>query len=145
MTASPECVAMVRQFEGFAAEAYADGLYCSIGYGHHGPEVKPGQRVTEPEACKLLEIDLARFAADVESRVHVRLAQQQFDALVCFTYNVGVGAFEKSTLLKLLNAGYYREAASQFLRWNKVAGVASAGLTNRRKAEQAMFLRGMDQ
>ncbi len=71
--------------------------------------------------------------------VKVPLAQHEFDALVAFAYNVGLGAFRKSTLLRLLNKGDKASAAKQFDRWNKAGGKMLAGLTRRRAAERAMF------
>lgn len=145
MTPSLDCIAMVRQFEGFAPEAYPDGLYYSIGYGHHGPEVSVGQRITEAEAAGLLTVDLSQIAGQVERAVRVPLSLAQFDALVSFAYNVGAEALRKSTPLRLLNTGAYRKAAEQFLRWNKVGGQPLEGLTRRRRAERALFLSGMPQ
>lgn len=140
MTASSECTAMVRQFEGFAEQAYADGNYYSIGYGHHGPEVAVGLKLTEVEAVALLVVDLAEVAAEVQQGLRVRVTQSQFDALVSLAYNIGSYALKKSTLLRLLNAGDYGKAADQFLRWNKVAGRPSTGLTRRRETERLLFL-----
>lgn len=131
---------LIKSFEGFEPEAYLcpAGVW-TIGYGHTG-DVVEGQSVTEEEAEELLLQDVA-FAEDtVNSLVEVELSQQMFDALVCFVYNVGVGAFEQSTLLRLLNQGQMEEAAEQFLRWNKAGGKELAGLTRRREAERALFL-----
>ncbi len=80
--------------------------------------------------------------AAVNMLVTVPLNQNQFDALVSFTYNVGEGHLESSTLLKLLNQGDYMGAADQFLRWNKVDGQIILGLVRRRHKEQALFLAG---
>jgi GH24 family phage-related lysozyme (muramidase) len=68
------------------------------------------------------------------------LTQNQFDALVSFTFNLGVGNLQTSTLLKLLNQGLMQEAADQFLRWNKAGGKEVSGLTRRRIAERNLFL-----
>ncbi len=72
--------------------------------------------------------------------VTVDLDQDQFDALVSFTFNLGAGNLQSSTLLKLLNQGEYTQAADQFLRWNKAGGRVLPGLTRRREAERALFL-----
>lgn len=72
--------------------------------------------------------------------IRVPINQRMFDALVSFTYNVGVKALNDSTLLKLLNQRDYRGAADQFKRWNRAGGKVSNGLTKRRAAEEALFL-----
>ncbi len=89
---------------------------------------------------KLLKQDLAVFESGVNNLVKVELKQCQFDALVSFSFNVGIGAFSTSTLLKKLNQKAYGEAANQFLRWNKAGGKILAGLTRRREAEKSLFL-----
>lgn len=131
---------LIKSHEGFRSDAYLcpAGVW-TIGYGHTG-DVEEGQSVTEEEAEELLLQDVA-FAEDaVNSLVEVELSQQMFDALVCFVYNVGVGAFEQSTLLRFLNQGQMEEAAEQFLRWNKAGGKELTGLTRRREAERDLFL-----
>lgn len=131
---------LIKSHEGFRSDAYLcpAGVW-TIGYGHTG-DVEEGQSVTEEEAEELLLQDVA-FAEDaVNSLVEVELSQQMFDALVCFIYNVGVGAFEQSTLLRFLNQGQMEEAAEQFLRWNKAGGKELTGLTRRREAERDLFL-----
>lgn len=134
---------MVRQFEGYAELAYPDGTYYSIGYGHHGPEVIAGVRMSREEAERVLVSDLESVASKVTSMVAVPLTQGQFDALVSFVYNVGVGAFKKSTLLRKFNAGDYEGAAKQFGRWNKVGGIPVHGLTRRRDLEELCFRQGI--
>ncbi len=81
-----------------------------------------------------------RFESQVRKLVSVLLNEAQLGALVSFTYNVGVGAFKSSTLLKMLNAGDYVGASLQFARWNKAGGKVLKGLTNRRLAETALFI-----
>lgn len=114
----------------------------TVGYGHTGPEVKEGYTITKGEAEVLLERDLRASEGFVNSLVKVRLEQNQFDALVSFVYNVGGGAFRDSTLLRLLNAGDFKGAADQFLRWDKAQGKVLSGLTRRRKKERELFLGG---
>ncbi|WP_312069487.1 lysozyme, partial [Acinetobacter sp.] len=79
--------------------------------------------------------------ASVNNLVKVPLSQNQFDALVSLTYNIGSTAFKNSTLLKKLNAKDYAGAADQFLRWNKGGGKVLKGLVRRREAERALFLK----
>jgi lysozyme len=112
----------------------------SIGYGStHG--VKEGDTCTEAEAEAMLKKDLEIAEDGVMSMVEVPLNQNEFDALVSFTFNVGTGSLESSTLLRRLNAGLRNQAAEQFERWNKQQGVILPGLTKRRALERALFLR----
>jgi lysozyme len=131
----------IAEFEGFRSRAYWDqwGQVYTIGYGHTRG-VRQGQTVTKAEALKLLQADAATAAQAVRDLVHVRLSQNQFDALVSFAFNLGGGALAESTLLKKLNRGDYKGAAKQFQRWNKAGGVVLLGLTRRRKAEARLFL-----
>ncbi|MGJ3251504.1 MAG: lysozyme [Elainellaceae cyanobacterium] len=131
---------LIKSFEGLRLEAYLDpvGIW-TIGYGTTSG-VRPGMEITAAEAEDLLKRDLRRFEAAVSRNVKVPINDDQFSALVSFTYNVGEGALASSTLLKLLNQGDIRGAADQFLRWNKAGGRVLAGLTRRRKAERALFL-----
>ena len=142
MSPSADCVEMVRAAEGFAATAYPDGAYHSIGYGHHGPEVAVGDRITQDEAERLLVVDLETVADKVSRLVRVQVSQNQFDALVSLAYNIGLWALEKSTLLRYLNSGEYGKAASEFKRWNRVRGIPVSGLTARRAKEEALFRKG---
>lgn len=114
----------------------------TIGYGHTGPDVVEGKVISETTAENLFIQDLAEFEAAVNGLVTVPLTQGQFDALVSFGFNCGTGpeGLGGSTLLKLLNAGQYDQAADQFSRWNKSGGKVLAGLTIRRAQERAMFL-----
>jgi lysozyme len=140
MKTSPKGIALIKDFEGLRLGAY----YCSagvltIGYGHTGG-VKEGDLITEQKAEQLLQDDLKKFENGVLRLVRVPLNQNQFDALVSFAFNLGVGNLGKSTLLKMLNDRDYKGAAGQFVRWNKAGGKELAGLTRRRLAESAMFL-----
>lgn len=131
---------LLKSFEGLRLEAYQDSVgVWTIGYGTTSG-VRPGQVITEAQAEAFLKRDLDRFESAVEDLVTVPLNDDQFSALVSFTYNVGEGALSSSTLLRLLNGRDYRGAAEQFLRWNRAGGVELAGLTRRRRAERALFL-----
>ncbi len=116
----------------------------TIGVGHTSaagpPVVTPGMRITMQESDEILSRDLEKFEAAVRKSVRVSLTQNQFDALVSLAFNIGKGAFGKSTLVKRLNAGDYKAAAEQFLVWNKVQGRPIKGLTTRRHSERAQFL-----
>lgn len=132
--------ALIRNAEGDKLTAY----YCpagvlTIGVGHTGPDVKPGMRITQPQSDALLIADLAKFEKAVARNVKVALNQNQFDALVSFTYNLGEGNLRSSMLLKRVNAGDMVGAAAEFGKWNKAGGRVLAGLTKRRAAEAALF------
>jgi lysozyme len=131
---------LLKSFEGLRLDAYSDAVgVWTIGYGTTSG-VKPGMRITEAQAEDLLKKDLARFEIAVTEAVKVALNDDQFSALVSFTYNVGGAALLSSTLLRLLNQGDIQGAANQFLRWNQGDGRELPGLTRRRKAERALFL-----
>ncbi len=135
--------ALIKQFEGEKLTAYiCPAGMLTIGVGHTGKDVKLGMTITPEESDKLLQSDLQSSESAVNRMVRVALTQNQFDALVSFVFNVGPGAFRSSTLLRLLNAGDYFGAADEFPRWNKGGGKVLPGLTKRRAAERAMFLRG---
>lgn len=97
-------------------------------------------KLTEKEAEIMLAEDLEKFEAAVNKLVKKPLNQNQRGALVSFAYNVGIQAFADSTMLALLNAGDYKNAAIQFARWNKAGGKVLKGLTRRREAERELFL-----
>lgn len=137
---SDRCIDLIKKFEGCELTVYrCQAGVLSIGYGTTGDFVKPGLKITQDVAEDLLEQDLQAFSKSVNNLVHGLLTQNQFDALVSFVYNVGQKAFKESTLLRLLNEGLDDKASEQFLRWNKIKGVPSTGLTRRRKAEKALF------
>jgi len=131
---------LLKSFEGLRLKAYQDSVgVWTIGYGTTSG-VRPGMVITEAQAEELLKRDLDRFEQAVSELVTVPLTDDQFSALVTFTYNVGEGSLADSTLLGLLNQGDYQGAADQFLRWDKAGGQALPGLTRRRRAERALFL-----
>lgn len=131
---------LITEFEGRKLKAYRDAVgILTIGFGHTGADVHTGQIITHERATELLRLDVSRFEAVVNDAVNVPLAQGQFDALCCLTYNIGAGAFGKSTLLRLVNAGDFAGAALQFDRWNKAGAKVLAGLTRRRAAERGLF------
>jgi len=147
MKVSEQGLNLIRHFEGLFLEAYKcpAGVW-TIGYGHTGLRhadgtVKPGRRITAPEAGRLLWDDLNRkYAGDVRRMVKVSIAQHEFDALVSFHFNTG--ALGRSTLLKKLNAGDRKGAASEFQRWTRGGGKVLPGLVRRRKAERHLFETG---
>ena len=140
MRLSQDGLNMVKKYEGLFTKAYVcPAGVLTIGYGHTGPDVKPGQRITEAQAEQLLRQDMGKFEAAVKRQVKVPLTQGQFDALTSFTFNCGEGALKKSTLLKKLNAGDYAGAQAEFQKWNKGGGRVLPGLVKRRAEEAQMF------
>jgi lysozyme len=138
-TITPRGLALLREFEGLRLAAYqCPAGFWTIGYGHT-TTARPGMRITPTDADTLLQSDCRRFEQGVARLVKVTLNGNQFSALVCFTFNVGIAALEGSTLLRLLNRGWYSQVPSQLLRWNKIKGAPSTGLTRRRQAECALW------
>lgn len=147
-------LALVKEFEGCELEAYlcSTGVW-TIGYGHT-LSAAPGMLIDETKAERLLREDLRNAEESVDQLVTVPINSNQFSALVSLAFNIGVfvalgeeerSAFERSTLLKMLNAGAEAETiAAQFLRWNKVGDEESPGLTRRRHAERALFLEAVN-
>jgi lysozyme len=142
MKISDKGLNLIKSFEGCELEAYPDpgsgGDPWTIGFGHTG-KVFPGMKITAEEAERFLEMDVEHFERCVEEMLEVEVSQDQFDALVCFAYNVGCKALQGSTLLRLVNSRQFEAAAQQFLRWNKAGGKVLAGLTRRRQAESELF------
>lgn len=137
---SDQGLALTEQFEGLQLTAYQDSVgVWTIGYGHTGPDVQPGLTITQEQASALLLQDAADAVAAVNRLVTVPLTQNQFDALVDFTFNEGQGNLASSTLLRELNAGNTAGAAAQFLVWVYAGGVQLPGLVKRRQAEAALF------
>lgn len=143
---------LIQEYEDFRAKAYLDikGVP-TIGFGttyyQDGTKVQLGDICTRSQAeawfmndCKALDAFLDRNVTQK------KLTQNQFDALASFIYNVGRNAFIGSTMYRLIKLGKMKEAAEEFLRWDKVTingkKVSSQGLLNRRKKERALFLKG---
>ena len=146
MKTSSSGTSLIREFEGFVASAYlCPANVWTIGIGTtvypNGTKVKKGDKCTQEQALEYLQHDLKSFEKTVNDSVKVPLSQNQFDALVSLSYNIGSGAFKSSTLLKKLNAKDYAGAADQFLVWNKGGGKVLKGLVRRRNAERALFLK----
>src|SRR5258706_6018694 len=120
MRISEQGMALIRQSEGFSVTPYiCPAGKRTIGYGHviQAGENYPACGINEGEAEAILLQDISKTEQAVSRLVTVNLAQNQFDALVSFAYNIGINAFEKSTLLRLLNAGETGACAGQFGRW----------------------------
>ena len=139
MNVSQNCVELIKHFEGFEDTAYlCPANVWTIGYGRTR-NVKEGDRITEPQAERDLLEELEEFKHQVLHSVKVELTQNELDALTSWTYNLGVGNLNSSTLLKKLNAGSKDEVPAEMLRWNKAGGEVLAGLTKRREAEAELW------
>ena len=131
---------LIKGSEGCRLKSYrCQAGILTIGYGHTGPDVFEGQEITQEEADTLLRLDLARFEAAANRNLHT-MTQCQFDACVSLCYNIGEGAFNKSSVVRLHNEGKYGDAAQAFMLWNKAAGKVSRGLQARRAKESALYL-----
>lgn len=140
MRTSQRGLNLIKSFEGLRLQAYQDAVgVWTIGYGTTRG-VNAGMKISKEQAERMLLNDVQRFEPEVQRLVTAPLNQNQWDALICFTYNLGAPNLESSTLLRKLNAGDYVAAADQFKRWNKAGGKVLAGLTRRREAERALFL-----
>jgi lysozyme len=147
-TSDPKAIAasLIAGFETYSGKAYPDPpgqtTTYSIGYGH---QIKPGDGFTidsvisEPDALAQLNSDLDVFATCVDNAVTVPLGPDETAALYSFTYNEGCGAFQGSTLLKLLNSGDYQGADDEFARWNIANGNILPALVSRRAKEAEIF------
>ena len=139
MKISQEGINLIKKFEGCKLEAYkcAANVW-TIGYGST-KGVKEGDSITQEEAENLLMKDLEVFEDAVNKAVQRSIVHCQVDALVSWTFNLGAGNLNSSTMLKKLNNQEYDEVASQMKRWNKANGKVLEGLVRRREAEAKMF------
>ena len=136
----------IAKHEGLRLEAYrCPAGEWTIGYGCtriNGREVRAGDRITKAEADAMLKSECARVRSQLSDSVHVPVSLGEFTALVDFVYNVGIGSFRRSTLLKKLNAARYVDAGYEFLKWKYAAGKELPGLVLRREDEKKLFLEG---
>lgn len=146
MKVSDKCVNMIKHHEGFVRKPYQDpiGLW-TIGVGHligDGKKLPKAwdKELTDDEVDELLYEDLERFEIGIQRLTKVSLTQGQFDALVSFSFNVGLGNFQSSTLRSKLNRGDYEGASNEFWKWRKAGGKILKGLVKRRADEKNLFL-----
>jgi lysozyme len=140
-----EAIHLIKKCEGFRTLPYVcEGGKLTIGYGH---VIRPGEEwmkegITHEQGDEILHKDLSTAEQGVETYITVPLTDAQFGALVSFTFNVGIGALQYSTLRKKLNANNYEGAADELLRWVYAGGHVSKGLQQRREWERELFLTG---
>jgi len=138
---------LIMQFEGLSLKPYLDSVNVpTIGYGQtyypNGVKVKmTDPKITKEYAFEIFFSIASRFALSVNSAIKKPITQNQFNALVSLAYNIGLGNFGKSTLLKKVNVNPNDSTiASEFMKWNKAGGKVINGLTNRRKKEVSVYL-----
>lgn len=147
MTINKAGLELLKTFEGFEAKAYVDPVgIVTIGYGttaSAGVGITPelGMTITEAEAEQYLCAALDKFAAHIRPLLKAEPTENEWAAMLSLAYNIGPGAFGKSTVLKRFNAGDKAGAADAFRMWNKAGGKVLKGLTRRREAERALFLK----
>lgn len=145
MKVNKQVIQLVKSFEGCFLNAYlCPAKVWTIGYGNtkyqNGTAVKQGDKITQEQAEALLSDILAEFSKDVSKLIKVELNDNQFSALVSFTFNLGVGALSKSTLLKKVNANPNdKTIESEFMKWVSAGGKRLNGLVRRRTAESNLY------
>lgn len=139
---------IIKVFEGERLQAYPDtGGIWTIGYGttvnpDTGKPIKEGDTIDKATAERWLKQDIEKRQYALSKLIKVPVNANQLAALTSLAYNIGLGAFQTSTLLKLLNRNATKlQVADEFLKWNKIKGTVSKGLSNRRKLERDLFLK----
>jgi len=136
---------LLEELEGLELKAYkCSANVWTIGLGNtfyeDGSKVQEGQSISKERAYLLFNLISKQFEKAINENVKVDISQNQFNALFCFVYNIGITGFKNSTLLRILNIKPNDgNIAKQFLRWNKINGKESKGLTNRRIKESALY------
>ena len=139
--------ALLKKFEGCKLKAYrCPANVCTIGYGHTSaagtPTVIDGMTITQKQADDILWQDLVKYETAVQGLVTQDLTQHQFDVLVDFAYNAGVGNLKSSTLLKKVNAAQFNDVPAELMKWTKGGGKVLPGLVRRRQAEGQWWIAG---
>lgn len=140
---SQQGLALIKRFEGFSPTIYLDAAGLpTIGYGHL---LRPGEAemfargISEEAGIALLIKDVQKAEQAVLRLVHVPLSEGQFDALVSFTFNLGSGALQRSTLRRKVNREEHADVPPEFMRWVWAGGKKLRGLIRRREAEAALY------
>ncbi len=139
---------LIKEFEGWRETSYRDAVgVWTIGYGHTSsaglPSVTPGLKISKLEGEAILKKDVNQFAEGVKKLIKKELNDNQFSAIVSFAYNVGLGNFKKSSVLKNINSSLYDRVPTSLSLWNKAGGKVLPGLTRRRAAEGLLFNHGV--
>lgn len=143
MSALEIATSLIKKYEGCKLEAYPDpgtgGEPYTIGWGSTGSGIAKGVKWTQKQADERLASDVRKFMVGVQHALHRPATDKQLGAMTSLAYNIGLGAFTGSTLLRKFNAGDTAGAADQFGRWNRAGGKVMKGLSNRRADEAAVF------
>lgn len=135
-----KAIDLIKKYEGFSARPYkCPAGVLTIGYGRT-IDVRPYEITTEEAETIWLDKYVKTIADQILALVNVELSNNQICALIDFVYNLGIGNFKSSTLLRKINQGDFSAAANEFLKWNKASGIVLKGLENRRIAERMLFL-----
>ena len=137
--------ALLKKYEGCKLKAYrCPANVCTIGYGHTSaagnPVVTDGMTITQKQCDDILRSDLVKYETSVHNMVTQPLTQHQFDVLVDFAYNAGIGNLKSSTLIKKVNAAKFDEVPAELMKWTKGGGKVLPGLVKRRQAESAWWM-----
>lgn len=136
---------LIKKYEGCKLKAYlCPAKIPTIGYGNtmyeNGSKVKIGDEITQQRAEELLQYIGKYFEIEIKNLLKVTLTDNQFGALLSFTYNLGLVNLRISTLLKKINANPNDPTIKdEFLKWNKAGGKVLAGLTKRRQSESELY------
>lgn len=137
---------LITNFEGVSYTPYRDvANVLTVCHGHTGPDIVADKKYTSDECAALLDNDLKKTAVHVDKLLTVDLPDTTRAALYSFAFNVGVGAFEKSTLLKKINSGDTVGACNELRRWVYAGGKKWLGLVNRRDVEEQICLLAVKQ
>ena len=134
---------LIKNFESLSLEPYVCiGGYLTIGYGHkiQNPRIFYPKKISLEQAHELLVYDVAIAERAVRNNIKIALLQNQFDALTSFTFNVGSGALQRSTLRQKINQELFNEIEEEFLKWTYCKGKKIKGILIRRKIESELFL-----
>ena len=135
-----KAIDLIKKYEGFSARPYkCPAGVLTIGYGRT-IDVRPYEITTEEAETIWLDKYVKTIADQILAVVKIKLSNNQICALIDFVYNLGIGNFKSSTLLRKINQGDFSAAANEFLKWNKAGGIVLKGLENRRIAERMLFL-----
>ena len=138
-------IELIKSLEGFRSEPYVcAGGYLTIGYGHKLLPSDSYKIISPEKAQQILENDLRRIERLVLKYINVGINDDQFAALVSFTFNVGAAALQRSTLRQKINYGYYEDGAKEFLKWVYAGGRKIIGLVRRRRLESELFSGSVD-
>ena len=134
----------IKQWEQCRLHAYPDpgtgGAPWTCGWGSTGSDISNTTQWSQGQADARFESEISVLQYKMEDLIQVAMTQNEFDSCASISFNIGIGNFRSSTLLRKLNAGDKDGCSAEFLRWNRAAGKVMAGLVRRRKAEHDLFL-----